>query len=89
MKLFLLIISMEGNKETISVLAVVASSPENFAKRLAIRQTWKNQLVLSETYKSRNSSSEAMHSGSKGSNKKTKQNKRKKILNRLPILLIS
>ena len=46
MKLFLLIISMEGNKETISVLAVVASSPENFAKRLAIRQTWKNQLIV-------------------------------------------
>ena len=54
--------SKEENKETISVLAVVASAPDNFAKRLAIRQTWKNELVLT-TYKSRNSSSEDMHSG--------------------------
>ena len=57
--------SKEENKETISVLAVVASAPDNFAKRLAIRQTWKNELVLT-TYKSRNSSSEDMHSGWEG-----------------------
>ena len=41
------------NEKTISVLAIVSSSPDHFAKRLAIRQTWKNQLMLSN-YKSGN-----------------------------------
>ena len=48
--------SIEVNDQVISVLAILASSPANFAKRLAIRQTWKNQLMLTN-YKTGNISS--------------------------------